>query len=205
MRAKFAQIAGIAALAPSHLPTTLLRSDLPQHLTVPIRAPPLLPWARPRIPCTHSRSRRRARTSALRTRSSPCTPSSSARTAPPSRASRTLPSRPAPTNSHSSMSLPVLSLALPSPQAFTILHDLMYTHRLASALFLLPPAFLASLKCPSTSHANSHSHSQDAAHTAILAALTSGTTRHTFATHLHATSGGSLTVPMGHAGYVKEL
>ncbi|KAJ7079016.1 hypothetical protein C8R44DRAFT_895790 [Mycena epipterygia] len=57
----------IAAIAPSHLPTTLLCSHLPQNLTVPLRVPPLPLRARPRIPRTRSRSRRRARTSAART------------------------------------------------------------------------------------------------------------------------------------------
>ncbi|KAJ7079023.1 hypothetical protein C8R44DRAFT_895796 [Mycena epipterygia] len=121
-----------------------------------------------------------------------------------SHTSRTLPSRPGPANSPSSMSLPVLSLALPSPQAIAILHGLQRLTSALTTLLLLPPAFLASLKRPSKSH-DSHSRSQDAAHTAILAALTSGTTRYTFPAHLRATSGGSLTPLIGHARILRGI
>ncbi|KAJ7130454.1 hypothetical protein C8R44DRAFT_872255 [Mycena epipterygia] len=86
-------------------------------------------------------------------------------------------SRPAPAHSHSSVSLPALPLALPSPQAFAILHGFMYTHYLApafAALLPLPFAFLASLE--------RLSNAQDTAHAAILCALATGTARHTLAT-----------------------
>ncbi|KAJ7079028.1 hypothetical protein C8R44DRAFT_754744 [Mycena epipterygia] len=90
--------AGIAALAPSHLPTTLPRSHLPQHLTVSVRAPSAPAAARPHIPRTRSRSRR-------------------VHAVVLAAYYATLPrrSRPAPAHSHSSVSLPVLPFALPSP------------------------------------------------------------------------------------------
>ncbi|KAJ7130511.1 hypothetical protein C8R44DRAFT_775635 [Mycena epipterygia] len=195
-------LAGIAALAPSHLPTTLPRSHLPQHLTVPLRAPSGHAAGPPSYP-THAL----AISPSGKDVGSPHAifPVHAVVLAAHCAALPRLP-RPAHSSHASLVALSVLPLTLPSPQAFAILHNFMYTHRLAPALaslLPLPPAFLASLERPSTSH--SRSHSQDAAHAAILSALASGTARHSLAAHLHAASGGSLTALMGHAGHVKEL
>ncbi|KAJ7618611.1 hypothetical protein FB45DRAFT_1033806 [Roridomyces roridus] len=106
---------------------------------------------------------------------------------------------PAQHGSRSSATLPVLPFSLPSPQAFTILHPYMYTHRLDAALAgLLPllPAFLETLAPgPST----------DAPHARVSAALSSRSAIHALAAHLAASAGGSLSALMAHARHVKEL
>ncbi|KAJ7291487.1 hypothetical protein C8J57DRAFT_976028, partial [Mycena rebaudengoi] len=82
-------------------------------------------------------------------------------------------------------------LTLPSPQAFTILHAFMYTHRLDAALkslLPLPPAFLGGLS-----------------HATVLAALAAPATRHQLAVYLCGAAGNSLCALMAHAAHVKEL
>ncbi|KAJ7025413.1 hypothetical protein C8F04DRAFT_934641, partial [Mycena alexandri] len=95
-----------------------------------------------------------------------------------------------------SVTLPILPLSLPSPQAFAILHAFMYTHRIDAALGALlpfPPTFLETL-APSSS---------TAAH--LAAALASGSTRHQLNAHLCAASSGNLSTLMTHAAHVREL
>jgi hypothetical protein len=107
-----------------------------------------------------------------------------------------LPPASPPSSRSSSITLPVLPLALPSPQAFAILHAYMYTHRIDAALgalLPLPPAFLASLAS-----------SQDPS-AALAAALAQPSTRHALSKHLLAAAGTSLSALMAHAGHVKEL
>ncbi|KAJ7825827.1 hypothetical protein B0H14DRAFT_3110722 [Mycena olivaceomarginata] len=88
-----------------------------------------------------------------------------------------LPPASPPSSRSSSITLPVLPLALPSPQAFAILHAYMYTHRIDAALgALLPPS---PPRPPST--------------------------RHALSAHLLAAAGTSLSALMAHAGHVKEL
>ncbi|KAJ7151289.1 hypothetical protein C8R43DRAFT_1190680 [Mycena crocata] len=129
LRTKTPQMmAGIAALASSHLPTSLPRSHLPPALTIPSALCPLLRIRATR--CMHSPSGRpQASTDKRWTHinpSSPCTRSCWPRTASSSRVFRPL-------------------RALP-PRA--ILHAFMYTHRLdaaLSALLPLPSSFIESL------------------------------------------------------------
>ncbi|KAF7343299.1 Clampless protein 1 [Mycena venus] len=199
LRAKSPQMqAGIAALAPSHLPPSIPRSHLPQALTVPLRAPPPGAPAPPSYP-THALAI-----------APPAKSSSGERDAPqaifPVHAvvlaahCAKIPRLPSPPRTHSasaSVTLPVLPLALPSPQAYSILHAFMYTHRLDAALASLlpmPPAFLESLCSTSQTPAS-----------VVAAALNTPAVRHTLAAHLCASSGGNLSALMAHAGHVKEL
>ncbi|KAJ7711519.1 hypothetical protein B0H16DRAFT_1679053 [Mycena metata] len=193
LRAKAPQMqAGIAALAPSHLPPSIPRSHLPQALTIPPRAPP------PGAPSPLSYP-----THALAIGSKGSKDSAPQLVFPVHAVvlaahCANIPRFPAPPRSRASASvtLPILPLSLPSPQAYSILHGFMYTHRLDAALGALlpfPPAFLETL-APSPS-SNAH----------LAAALASGSTRHQLGAHLCAASSGNLTTLMTHAAYVREL
>ncbi|KAJ7824756.1 hypothetical protein B0H14DRAFT_3110858 [Mycena olivaceomarginata] len=190
--------AGIAALAPSHLPTSLPRDRLPPALRIPLCAPPPGAPAPPSYP-THALA-----IGLPVSKSSP-----SAADAPQAvfpvhavvlaahcaKLPRLPPASP-PSSRSSSITLPVLPLALPSPQAFAILHAYMYTHRIDAALgalLPLPPAFLASLAAAQDPSA------------ALAAALAQPSTRHALSAHLLAAAGTSLSALMAHAGHVKEL
>ncbi|KAJ7814911.1 hypothetical protein B0H14DRAFT_2849224 [Mycena olivaceomarginata] len=189
--------AGIAALAPSHLPASLPRDRLPPALRIPLCAPPPGAPAPPSYP-THALA-----IGLPVSKSSP-----SAADAPqavfPVHAvvlaahCAKLPRLPRlpPSSRSSSITLPVLPLALPSPQAFAILHAYMYTHRIDAALgalLPLPPAFLASLAA-----------AQDPA-VVLAAALAQPSTRHALSVHLLAAAGTSLSALIAHTGHVKEL
>ncbi|KAJ7700376.1 hypothetical protein B0H17DRAFT_1157889 [Mycena rosella] len=186
LRAKAPQMqAGIAALAPSHLPASLPRAHLPQALTIPLRAS--------------------AHAASYPTHALAITPSAKgpgAADAPhaifPIHAvvlaahCAKLPRLPhAARPARSTATLLLQPLTLPSPQAFALLHAFMYTHRLApllAALLPLPPAFLEPLT-----------------HASLLAALESGSARHALAAHLCAAAGANLSALMAHAAHVKEL
>ncbi|KAJ7430166.1 hypothetical protein FB451DRAFT_966695, partial [Mycena latifolia] len=193
--------AGIAALAPSHLPSSLPRSGLPSTLTIPLRAPLAGAPAPPSYP-THVL----AIAAAIKGTPPPDAPSAifpvhaiilAAHCAKIPR----LPPHPQPRASPSAaVTLPVLPLTLPSPQAFCILHAFMYTRHLDAALASLlpmPPAFLESLS----------SSGSDAPTPAVViaAALNTPAVRYTLASHLCASSGGNLSSLLAHAGHVKEL
>ncbi|KAJ7018063.1 hypothetical protein C8F04DRAFT_977979 [Mycena alexandri] len=196
LRTKAPQMqAGIAALAPSHLPPSIPRSHLPQALTVPLRAPP--PGApSPLSYPTHAlaigaQSSKGSKDSAPQLVFAVHAVVLAAHCA-------NIPRFPAPPRSRASASvtLPILPLSLPSPQAFAILHAFMYTHRIDAALGALlpfPPTFLETL-APSSS---------TAAH--LAAALASGSTRHQLNAHLCAASSGNLSTLMTHAAHVREL
>ncbi|KAJ7507054.1 hypothetical protein B0H11DRAFT_2153557 [Mycena galericulata] len=226
LRAKAPQMqAGIAALAPSHLPQSLPRSHLPAALTIPLRASSS--QSHPSYP-THALAVHATSSS----KSSAPAPGESASLFPVhavvlaahcAKLPRLPPAAP-PSRSGSALTLPVLPLALPSPHAFAILHPWMYTHRLDAALgalLPLPPAFLDGLAAAhsSSSHSHSshsHSHSRSSSHasqpqpptppqTLLLAALASPPTLHALAAHLCATAGANLSALLAHAGHVKEL
>ncbi|KAJ7825834.1 hypothetical protein B0H14DRAFT_3874269 [Mycena olivaceomarginata] len=167
------------ALAPSHLPASLPRDRLPPALRIPLCAPPPGAPAPPSYP-THAL----AIGLPVSKRYSPCTRSSSPHTAPSSRA---LPPASPPSSRSSSITLPVLPLALPSPQAFAILHAYMYTHRIDAALGALLPL------PPATRRRRWRPRSPQPS------------TRHALSAHLLAAAGTSLSALMAHAGHVKEL
>lgn len=89
------------------------------------------------------------------------------------------------------MNMPVLPLSLPSPAAFSILHQFMYHHRLDAvlqALFPLPSAFLHNLS-----------------HQTVQSTLASGTMLHQLSTYLCTSASSNLTTLTQHAAHVKEL
>ncbi|KAJ7291486.1 hypothetical protein C8J57DRAFT_1705080 [Mycena rebaudengoi] len=189
LRAKAPQmLAGIAALAPSHLPSTLPKSHLPATLTIPLRAPSA---PGPQSYPTHALAITPHAKPSHSDRDVPATifPVHAVVLAAHCAALPRLPParHPAPSTAY----LPVLPLALPSPQAFAILHAFMYTHRLDAALqslLPLPPAFLAGLS-----------------HATVLAALATPAARHQLAVYLCGAAGNSLSALMAHAAHVKEL
>ncbi|KAF8134174.1 hypothetical protein K438DRAFT_1539197, partial [Mycena galopus ATCC 62051] len=186
--------AGIAALVPSHLPSSIPRSRLRQALTVPLCGP-LHSTPGPLSYPTHALAIAPSSSSgehdaphaifpvhavvlAVHCAKIPCLP----------------PSSRAPSIS-AAVTLPVFRLALPSPQAFSILHAFMYTRRLDTALGTLlpmPPAFLESLSASTLQTSES----------VVAAALANPAVCHTLAAHLYSLSGSNLIV---HAVHVKEL
>ncbi|KAJ7178164.1 hypothetical protein C8R46DRAFT_1329206 [Mycena filopes] len=218
LRAKAAAMAaGIAALAPSHLPPSIPRAHLPDRLTIPLRAPaPGSGAPSPSYP-THALAigqNAKAKDDgeggggeekkdalifpvhavvlAAHCAKLPVLP-------PPSRSSSS-------SRGSAHLTLPILPIALPSQAAFSILHAFMYTHRIDAALgalLPLPPAFLASLAPPppsSSSHASSNN-----PHAQITLTLSSPPTLHALSSHLLHTSSHSLTTLYAHSTHVKEL
>ncbi|KAJ7611278.1 hypothetical protein FB45DRAFT_941457 [Roridomyces roridus] len=176
--------AGIAALLPL-LPKSIPKSDLPSILTVPLRAHPSYP--------THVLAITAASSSKSRSEPVSLFPVHPVVLAAHCAKLPRLP--PAQPDSRSCATLPVLSFSLPSLQAFTILREYMYTHRLDSALAALlplPPAFLQTLGPSGLSDA-------------IAAALSSRNAMHALAAHLAASSGSSVSALLAHAAHVKEL
>ncbi|KAJ7856784.1 hypothetical protein B0H13DRAFT_2254618 [Mycena leptocephala] len=192
LRAKSPQMqASIAALAPSHLPPSLPCSHLPSALTVPLHAPPASAPAPPSYP-THAL--------AIAPQPPKCTQPDPAQlqTIFPVHAvvlaahCAKLLRLPAPLRSHSgpaaAVTLPVLPIALPSPQAFAILHAFMYTHRLDAALTCSSsPSRTAGTDTPPRPSSPPPS------------------VRHTLASHLCAAAAGNPSALMSHARHVNEL
>ncbi|KAJ6565508.1 hypothetical protein DFH09DRAFT_1314806 [Mycena vulgaris] len=177
LRAKPPQmLAGIAALAPSHLPTSLPRSHLPAALSVPLRAPPGKGGERVAVHTIFPvQAVVLAAHYAKLPRLAPSAPGGSSRTA--------------------SATLPVLPPTLPSPHAFAIFYAFMYTRRLApalAALLPLPPAFLSS--------SSSHGHSgEELTHATLRATLAPPPALHALAAPLCASSSNSFSALMDHA------
>ncbi|KAJ7734796.1 clp1-like protein [Mycena maculata] len=190
--------AGIASLAPSHLPTSIPKDRLPPALQVPLRA----------VQATRELS---LPTHVLAL--SPA-PQKGARDEPPAAATLfpvhalvlaahcaklpALPPAAAPQQQRpAALALPLLPLALPSPPAFAILHAWMYTGRLDAALaslLPLPPPFLATLAT-----------SPQDAHQALGTTRASPQALHLLAAHLYTAAGGNLSSLMSHAGHVRDL
>ncbi|KAJ7716281.1 hypothetical protein B0H16DRAFT_1678426 [Mycena metata] len=191
LRAKAPQMqAGIAALAPSHLPPSIPRSHLPQALTIPLRAPP------PGAPSPLS-----SPTHALAIGSKGAKDSAPQLVFPVHAVvlaahCANIPRFPAPPRSRASASvtLPILPLSLPSPQAFSILHAFMYTHRIDAALgALLPlPRLPRDPRAPLEQRAPRR-RARQRLHAPQLGA------------HLCAASSGNLSTLMTYAAHVREL
>ncbi|KAF7343293.1 Clp1-like protein [Mycena venus] len=111
--------AGIPALAPSHLPPSIPPSYLPQALTVPLRAPPPGAPALPSCP-THALAIAPPAKSSSGERDAPQAifPVHAVVLAAHCAKIPRLPSSPRAHSASAAVTLPVLPLALPSPQAF---------------------------------------------------------------------------------------
>ncbi|KAH7928373.1 hypothetical protein BV22DRAFT_1004964 [Leucogyrophana mollusca] len=173
-------LAGIAALSPSHLPSSMPRSQIhhTSSLTIPLRPSQHSPSYPTHVLALSKSSSQDGSATLLATHSlvlaSHCA---------------SLPRLPHSAPSHpnaSGVTLPVLPLSVPSPAAFAPLHTFLYTHSAATFLSTLLPAvphsFLSTLTAPQ----------------AVRGTLASGPALHTLSTHLlsqtpHHNSMGALT------------
>lgn len=134
-------MSGLSSLAPSHLPSTLPRSHLPPVLTIPLRAP--TSSSKPHYP-THAlavSSSKNPEAQALIVPVHALVIASHCARFPEIRT-------PASRLKGHNLQLPVIPLSLPSPEAFTVLTQYMYSHRLdkvLKALFPMPSGFMSNL------------------------------------------------------------
>ncbi|KAF7311756.1 Clampless protein 1 [Mycena indigotica] len=192
-----AMLAGISALAPSHIPQSLPRSRLPPVLSVPLRAAAhgvaLPTHALAVSPAGKVKDDADAPTTLYPVHAVVLAAHCTALPRMPR------PAGPAGPASAAHAALPVLPLALPSPPAFAIIHAWLYAARLDAVLSSLLPAalpspFLARLADPAAPALRT-----------LEAALAARPTLHALATHVCAAAAGNLGALMGHAGHVKEL
>ncbi|KAF8624670.1 hypothetical protein AX17_007001 [Amanita inopinata Kibby_2008] len=178
-------LAGIAAMPSSHMPSVVPRSHLPHSLSVPVRATsseqPELPTHVLALSSSTSSSNDQIRLFPVHSLvlASHC-----------ARLPRLPPSQ-AGASSSTQVMLPVLPMSLPSPAAFTILHQFMYHHRLDTvlkALFPLPSNFLQSLS-----------------HHTVQATLASEPTLRQLSAYLCSSASSNLQTLTSHAAHVKEL
>ncbi|KIJ63608.1 hypothetical protein HYDPIDRAFT_175946 [Hydnomerulius pinastri MD-312] len=167
-------LTGISALSPSHLPSSMPRSQLQQtrSLTIPLRATSHAPSYPTHILALSKSSSQDHSALLVATHSivlaSQC---ASLPRLPPSGTS----GHP---NATVSVTLPVLPLSVPSPAAFAPLHAFLYTHsvpQLLSALLpAVPSSFLSTLTSPQ----------------ALRGTLASGPALHTLSSHLMSSAPG---------------
>lgn len=164
-------LGGISALSPSHLPSSMPRSQLQQtrSLTIPVRATshaasfPTHVLALSKS-SSHDSSAHLVPTHAI-VLASQC---ASLPRLPPSTVS----------GHPNAVTLPVLPLSVPSPAAFTPLHTFLYTHSAAQLLSTLIPAIPSNFLSTLTS---SH---------AIRGTLSSGPALHKLSAHLLSSAPG---------------
>lgn len=189
----FRMLAGISALSKSHLPVTIPKSHLRHNtpLTVPIRTSPSQPT--PSYPTHFLALSTNTKSQTSSSDQLPLVPTHSLVLAAHCAA---LPRMPAstPQPQGSTVTIPVLPLAVPSPQAFQTLHQFLYTHNVATLLHSLlpslPSTFLATLSS-STIHAT----------------LASGPKLHQLSSHClsNAQHGQPTQILMGHAHHITAL
>jgi hypothetical protein len=181
-------LAGISSCAPSHLPSSMPKSHLPASLTVPVCPSSSTPPSFPTHVLALSSSKPTSSNETLPlfpvhslVLASHCALLPKLPAAHPSSAS---------SSSHSIV-LPILPLSLPSPSAFPLLHNFMYTHRLdtlLNALIPMPPSFLSGIN-----------------HAGVKAALGSGPRLHQLSQHLCGASGSGLQQLTNHAAHITAL
>jgi len=186
-------LAGIAGISKSHLPSTIPKSYLRHNtpLTVPIRSSPS---QQPQSYPTHFL--------ALSTNSKSQTSSGDQLPLVPTHSlvlaahCASLPRIPPsnPQANGNTVTIPVLPLAVPSPQAFQTLHQFLYTHNVASLLHSLLPSL------PSTFLSTLSS-------SAIHSTLASGPKLHQLSSHCfsNAQHGQPTQILMGHAQHITAL
>ncbi|KAJ7440695.1 hypothetical protein B0H11DRAFT_1737750 [Mycena galericulata] len=186
-------LAGIGALAPSHLPKSLSASHLPITLSVPLQESQSCTGELPVAYPTHALAVGAAKTGHSTASTLLLFPIHELLLAAHcTKLPRLPPIALIDTTSPKRCNLPVLPITLPSPQAFAILHSFMYDNCPEVALAtLLPlhPTFLEGLLPPETG-------------SLVSAALMSSSIRRALAEHLIAVSGGSLMI---HVGHIKDL
>ncbi|KAI6132915.1 hypothetical protein EV401DRAFT_1914900 [Pisolithus croceorrhizus] len=167
-------LAGISALSPSHLPPSMPRSQLyhTTSLTIPLRPTQhavsypthMLALSKP---SSNDTSVTLVPTHAV-VIASQC---ASLPRLPPTYA-------PAQPGATASVTLPVLSLSVPSPSAFAPLHAFLYTHSVANLLSALLPAVPSNFLSTLTSHQ------------ALRGTLASGPALHSLSAHLMSSAPG---------------
>ncbi|PBK90654.1 hypothetical protein ARMGADRAFT_1014360 [Armillaria gallica] len=177
-------LAGISALAPSHLPSILPKSHLPGALSVPVRSSSpssrLFPTHVLAVSSTKSPSEQcmvfpiHALVLASHCAHLPAIPPAQSQLA-----------------GQSLVKLPVLPFALPSPPAFGIIHNFMYTHR-------LEPVFRSLLPVPAGFF-------QSITHETVLDTLNARETCMQLSAYLCSQEQGDLQKLTTHAVHVKEL
>ncbi|KAG5350092.1 hypothetical protein C0989_000207 [Termitomyces sp. Mn162] len=176
-------LAGISALAPSHMPSSMPRSRLPHSLNVPLRATSASQPSYPTHALAVTSSKNPSDTATLLPVHSLVLASYCAKLP-------YLPSSQQKPNSQN-LYLPVLPLSVPSPAAFSVLLSFMYHHRLEAvlkALFPMPAGFLQSLT-----------------HEVVKGALASGPTLHQLSSYLCSSASGNPQTLTTHALHVTEL
>lgn len=167
-------LAGISALSPSHLPSSMPRSQLQQtrSLTIPLRAASHTPSFPTHVLALSKSSSHDSSALLVPTHSvvlaSQC---ASLPRLPPS----TVSGHP---NATVSVTLPILPLSVPSPAAFAPLHTFLYTHSVAQLLSTLVPAIPSTFLSTLTS---SH---------ALRGTLSSGPALHSLSAHLLSSAPG---------------
>ncbi|KAF8557510.1 hypothetical protein OG21DRAFT_1505236 [Imleria badia] len=165
-------LGGISALSPSHLPSSMPRSQLQQtrSLTIPLRATSQVPS----LP-THVLALSRSQDSSALLVPSHAVVLASQCTSLPRLPPSTVSGHP---NATVSVTLPILPLSVPSPAAFAPLHAFLYTHSVAQLLSTLVPAIPSTFLSTLTS---SH---------AIRGTLSSGPALHRLSAHLLSSAPG---------------
>ncbi|KAH7915945.1 hypothetical protein BJ138DRAFT_996883 [Hygrophoropsis aurantiaca] len=159
-------LAGIAALSPSHLPSSIPRSQLQntRTLTIPLRPSQQSPSYPTHILALSKSSSQDGSANLIATHS--LVLASQCASLP------RLPHSASAQPNASGLTLPVLPLSVPSPAAFAPLHKYLYTHSAATFLSTLVPAipqsFVSTLTSPQ----------------AVRGTLASGPALHTLSAHL---------------------
>lgn len=197
LRAQAPQMqAGISAIPSSHLPRSLQKSQVPQVLPIPVR-----PSSSKMYP-THVLAI--SQTSSSRSSGNEQTHLFPVHALVVAAQCASVPRLPPSSVSGGTASLPVLPLALPSAQAFRLLHAFLYTHSAAAllqGLIPLPSSFVSSLAAQPESEENPERN------VALESTLASPQTLHALSQYLVSASSGENIVQalMAHAAHVKEL
>lgn len=180
-------MAGISALAAANVPTSILKSHLPSSIPVPVY-PTSSSKAAPSYP-SHILALQQANSHVA---DAPCLtfPVHGVVVAAHCAKFPPLPSahqRPG----SSTIKIPVLSLTVPYPAAFGLLHGFMYAHRidqLLGTLIPMPKQFLQGLT-----------------HDIVRNYLASGSKVHQLSSYLVASASNNVQTLMSHANHIREL
>jgi len=197
MCAKTAQmLAGISALSKSHLPITIPKSHLRHNmpLTVPVRSPSSSASSQaPTYPTHFLALSSNSKSQTGLTDELPLIPTHSLVLAAHCASLPRMPPS-SPQAYGNTVTIPVLPLSVPSPQAFQTLHQFLYTHNLSGLLHALLPS-LPSVFLSSVSSST------------IYSTLSSGPKLHQLSAHClsNAQHGQPTQILMGHAQHITSL
>ncbi|KAF5337606.1 hypothetical protein D9758_014915 [Tetrapyrgos nigripes] len=193
LRPKEAEMqAGLNALSSSRMPSTLPKTHLPSHLSVPLyhkssSIPPVHP--------THALAVCPSRSSGHDSQAL-IIPVHHLILAAHCARLPTLPPSPFQTRGRDYLDLPVVPISLPSPHAFTLIHKYLYTHSLddvLKSLIPLPSSFLPSSSTPSLNRET------------LCTLMTSESTLSSLSHHLAEHALHNLSTLMTHVTHVKDF